>query len=199
MGSWAGWGAYLGIPHLRDSVVVQAAGHELQLRGHHNQALESFQQTLQCLSNHLQEPVVPTEKEQSDPVLWLSPTSAQSGSEWVRISVQGVKLLHAATAPFLFNGVSQVSPGPKLLTGVAGDADQSPQDRDQLKAVAGTTQLLAWAADSTAVLGSEVPQRREGAGACTSPLFPKEPAQDMTPQGFYLMTSCTSTVFMDSS
>lgn len=61
-GSWAGWEVYLGVPHCRDGVVVQAVGHQLQLRRHHNQALESFQQILQRLSNHLQEAVVPTEK-----------------------------------------------------------------------------------------------------------------------------------------
>lgn len=53
---------YLGVPHSGDGVAVQAVGHQLQLRGHHNQALESFQQILQRVSNHLQETVVPKRK-----------------------------------------------------------------------------------------------------------------------------------------
>lgn len=63
--------------------------------------------------------------------------------EGIWISVQRVKRLHVTPSPVPLMGSHSCSPSPELLTVVDGDTDQSPQDRDQLKVLVGTTQL-AW-------------------------------------------------------
>lgn len=111
-------------------------------------------------------------------------------------------LFHVTYSPIpLQRGLIAV-PHPGLLMVVDGDTGQFLQDRDRVKALAGTTQLLLWLSTPLPCSAMRfLPGGWEQGPACfcCSPRdqLVTDPGHD--PTGVYLITSCTSTMFMDSS